>query len=59
MHGIIGAVDGTHIKITAPPITDEDYPPHAYRNKKELYSINVMLVSYIIITSNSAEKILC
>lgn len=45
MRGIIGAVDGTHVEIVAPPITDVLHPPVVYINRKGKYSINVMLVS--------------
>ncbi|XP_055904788.1 putative nuclease HARBI1 [Eupeodes corollae] len=38
--GIIGAVDGTHIKILAPKKADQ----HMYYNRKGYFSLNVMLV---------------
>lgn len=43
--GIIGAIDGTHIGITAPPINDVHNPPFIFINRKVKYSINVMLNS--------------
>lgn len=44
MAGVIGAVDGTHVKIVAPASTDENHPPHLYIDRKGNHSINVMLV---------------
>ena len=37
--GIIGVVDGTHIRIRAP-----EHEPEAYINRKKFQSINVQLV---------------
>lgn len=42
--GVIGCIDGTHVAIVAPAITDEDHPPHTYINRKSFHSINVMLI---------------
>lgn len=44
MRGIIGAIDGTHVDIIAPPANDVDHPPHVYINRKGKHSINVMLI---------------
>lgn len=41
MPGVIGCVDGTHVKIMAP---SEDVR-HLYYNRKGYYSLNVMLVN--------------
>ncbi|GLV32908.1 uncharacterized protein CBL_20057 [Carabus blaptoides fortunei] len=43
--GVVGCVDGTHVEILAPPITDEIHPPFVYINRKGKHSINVMLIS--------------
>ncbi|KAK4887473.1 hypothetical protein RN001_003744 [Aquatica leii] len=43
--GVVGAIDGTHMEIQAPPQTDEEDPPFVYLNRKGRYSINVMLIS--------------
>lgn len=43
--GIVGAIDGTHVEILAPPMNDVEYPPFVYINRKGKYSINVMLIS--------------
>lgn len=45
MRGIIGVIDGTHVEIVAPPITDLHHPPFAYINRKARYSVNVMVIS--------------
>lgn len=45
MPGTIGAIDGTHIAIVAPPKNDVLYPEHAYINRKRFHSINTQLVS--------------
>lgn len=45
LRGIIGAIDGTHVEIIAPPRTDVDHPPFVYLNRKGKYSVNVMLIS--------------
>lgn len=39
--GIIGVVDGTHIRIRAP-----EQEPEAYINRKKFHSINVQLVAH-------------
>lgn len=39
--GVVGCVDGTHVRIKAPG----DENNHLYYNRKGYYSINVMLVS--------------
>jgi len=44
MPGIIGAIDGTHVEIIAPPNNNVD-PPFIFLNRKGKHSINVMLVS--------------
>lgn len=41
----MGAIDGTHVEILAPPVADLNHPPHVYINRKGKYSINVMLIS--------------
>ncbi|KAK4882217.1 hypothetical protein RN001_005536 [Aquatica leii] len=45
LRGIVGAIDGTHVDILAPPETDENFPPFVYINRKGKHSINVMLIS--------------
>ncbi|KAK4886108.1 hypothetical protein RN001_002379 [Aquatica leii] len=42
--GVLGCIDGTHVEIIAPPVTDLDHPPHVYINRKGYHSINVMLI---------------
>lgn len=42
MPGIVGCVDGTHVRIKSPG----DNVKHLYYNRKGFYSINVMLVSW-------------
>ncbi|KAK4882999.1 hypothetical protein RN001_006318 [Aquatica leii] len=42
---VVGAIDGTHVEIQAPPQTDEEHPPFVYLNRKGRLSINVMLIS--------------
>lgn len=42
--GIIGCVDGTHIKIKSPG----DEVKHLYYNRKGYYSINAMVVNIIV-----------
>ena len=42
--GIIGAIDGVHIAIQAPPSTDLQNPGYLYRNRKVYHSINAMVV---------------
>lgn len=39
--GVIGCVDGTHIKILAPSKQDQ----HLYYNRKGFFSLNAMIVS--------------
>jgi hypothetical protein len=36
LRGVIGAIDGTLVNITAPPSTDEDHPPHVYIDRLRL-----------------------
>ncbi|XP_044750692.1 putative nuclease HARBI1 isoform X2 [Coccinella septempunctata] len=43
--GVLGAVDGTHVEILAPPENDINHPPYVYINRKGKHSINVMLIS--------------
>jgi hypothetical protein len=42
--GVIGAVDGTHVAIIAPPIEHPKHPGIAYYNRKGFYSINIQLI---------------
>lgn len=42
--GVIGAIDGTHVKIISPGLNTK----HAYYNRKGYYSLNVLVVSIII-----------
>jgi hypothetical protein len=42
--GVLGCIDGSHIAIITPPITDENHPPHVYINRKGFHSINVMTI---------------
>lgn len=42
--GVIGCVDGTHIKIISPSKRDR----HLYMNRKGFYSLNVMVVSNMV-----------
>ncbi|KAJ3654524.1 hypothetical protein Zmor_013707 [Zophobas morio] len=42
--GAIGCIDGTHVEIITPPITDVDHPPHVYIDRNGVHSINVMLI---------------
>lgn len=44
MRGVIGVIDGCHVEIIAPPMTDEDHPPFVYINRKGKHSINVMAI---------------
>lgn len=39
--GVVGCVDGTHVKIMSPPQNEK----HHYYNRKGYYSLNVMIVS--------------
>lgn len=39
--GVIGCVDGTHVRIISPPNEEK----HIFLNRKGFYSLNVMLVS--------------
>lgn len=41
--GVIGCVDGTHIKILAPSKQDQ----HLYYNRKGFFSLNAMIVSIL------------
>lgn len=43
--GIIGAVDGTQVAISAPSVNNENFPPLIFYNRKGYYSINVQIVS--------------
>lgn len=45
MPGIIGAIDGTHMEIIAPPMTDAHNRPFIFVNRKGRFSVNVMLIS--------------
>lgn len=45
--GVIGCVDGTHISIIAP----EKAVQHLYKNRKGFYSINAMIVGFLICIS--------
>lgn len=54
--GIIGLVDGTHIKIQAPPTNDPDFPGILFYNRKGFYSLNVQIIcsaDYKILAINS------
>lgn len=42
--GVIGCIDGTHVRIVAPAKEMQ----HLYLNRKGYYSLNVMIVSIII-----------
>ena len=42
--GVIGCVDGTHIKILAPNKEDQ----HLYYNRKGFFSLNAMIVRMLI-----------
>ncbi|XP_063239317.1 putative nuclease HARBI1 [Bacillus rossius redtenbacheri] len=42
--GVIGAIDGTHVAIVAPPVDDPVFNERAYFNYKRYHSINVQLV---------------
>lgn len=50
--GVIGCVDGTHVKIFAPKKIDQ----HRYYNRKGFFSINVMLVSKNCLHKNIYKK---
>lgn len=41
--GVLGCVDGTHVKIIAPPDNK-----HLYFNRKGYFSLNVLLVSVLV-----------
>lgn len=60
--GIIGCVDGTHIRIKSPG----DHLKHLYYNRKGYYSINAMVVrltiklhTYVYCTRNDLKQYIC
>ncbi|KAJ8965083.1 hypothetical protein NQ317_016113 [Molorchus minor] len=42
--GIVGAIDGTQIAISAPSINNELFPPLLFYNRKGFYSLNVQII---------------
>lgn len=46
---VVGAIDCTHIAIIAPPEHNADNPGIAYLNRKGYYSINVQMVSAVLL----------
>ena len=58
VRGVIGAIDGTHVEIVAPPATDEENPPFVFINRKGRHSMNVMLVIRHVYTyKQSTDKV--
>ncbi|KAJ8912750.1 hypothetical protein NQ315_016706 [Exocentrus adspersus] len=42
--GIIGVIDGSHIKIHGPPVNDQEFPGILFYNRKGFYSLNVQII---------------
>lgn len=51
--GVVGCIDGTHVRIKSPGINEQ----HLYYNRKGYYSINVMAVSFCnVIYSKKTDR---
>jgi hypothetical protein len=42
--GVLGAIDGTHLHIVAPPANHPVHPTVAYMDRRGNYSINVQII---------------
>ena len=56
--GVIGFVDGTHIRMKCPEKTDV-LNPELYYNRKGYHSINVMIVSILNDITSFSDNYLC